>query len=553
MDYIETPSDLSRMLKTHLKTNDLQPILSIIDDYKCGGILEENCSDLFPIITEYLTEYTRVSNFKLYDTCKTLLTIIAQKSKIQDVLIECMNIFETSREDLTICSLLPAFEICWQRVPKNRIETLRWCLDSICNYLDNIYESKDDTDENTDIRLLVLCDAIANFCINVNQHLDGDFKLMNEIEQKRNYLMLFIIKVIGKPIAFLDAKNVDIIIYNNIINTFLKLLKLFVGDIYSFLHQIDYESYDDCNILGLASVYFLLFLQSNQFYGIHVYNPNYIVRSMMYLSSVLLNKPNVNVISKGLQLSDYILNLVTSIDEYELEGTVYKSYFISLTYVVVYNESETLRKLALKNISKCILKFNNKGRYLVLQNLIPTINHSGLKGYLCTMFKDMLREALDTNGKLPIYLKGKKMYSILAMFSHLSKGAATDLLDCSDQIISALNTLRYLVIRDKDNLTEIWTYITLIEEDFLNPLRKALKISKAHYKLKLEDLNSEKKITKQDIEFEATVGDEKLPELPLNNHISAMELCLSGFDVIESLMIYLEEIIESKIRLYKNT
>lgn len=527
-------SQLSTLLKTYLKENHLDLALQVINDNKYSEILKENCSDLFPVISEYLTESTQLTNPELYELCKDLLNTVALKSNPYDVLHELINLFETCKDDMTFLSILPAHRICWKLVPKNRLNTLAWTINAMYLYIENIYDTKDDTDEDTDLRLFKLCEAFTDFCLKVFEDMPKDSASI-ENKKKKNYLVEFMVKLIGKPIGRLNTNNLPTSGYKKLVNDLLNLLKILLGDIYSILNDFV------CDTTFLAVVYYLLFIESNQFEGIYVYNKNYIVRNMIFLSSVLIKHDDQFLIAKGLHLSQYVLNLVTSISDQELEGNVYNQYFLSLSQVVVYNGLENIRKSALANISNGILKFDTKGQYLLLQNFLPQISHSGLKGYICTIYKDMLRDVFDSKQTFPIYLKGKKLLSILKIFITLPSGAATDLLDLADQIIAALNTLRFLILRDKCNQTEIWNHIAVIQETFLNPLREGLKMSKAHYEIKLKELNDEKKVTKDDVEFEVLIGNEKLSESPISDKIAAVHSSLNAFHVMESLMIYLEE------------
>ena len=76
---------------------------------------------------------------------------------------------------------------------------------------------------------------------------------------------------------------------------------------------------------------------------------------------------------------------------------------------------------------------------------------------------------------------------LIKRFCQLSNGTETDLLEVSDEIMASLNFLICMLIRDKENVLKIWNIIEDLENNFLKPLDKGLSMSRAHYKLKLDE------------------------------------------------------------------
>jgi hypothetical protein len=86
----------------------------------------------------------------------------------------------------------------------------------------------------------------------------------------------------------------------------------------------------------------------------------------------------------------------------------------------------------------------------------------------------------------------------------------------------------------------------------LEPLREGIKLSRAHYKLKLRDLEEEKKtamvnndgLTRKS-NVTVTIGGQLLPNLPHENKVAVIMSALNAFDLMESLLSRVNECIDS--------
>lgn len=117
----------------------------------------------------------------------------------------------------------------------------------------------------------------------------------------------------------------------------------------------------------------------------------------------------------------------------------------------------------------------------------------------------------------------------------------------SDQIIASLNLLRFLAIRDNENITEIWDHFKVLEKTYFNHLRKGLDLSRAHYELKIKEIKEESKGKKNNTQISIMVGGQNLNEMPTNEKLKVLESSLTVFDMIESLLTRLLECIEQHL------
>ncbi|KAK7945329.1 hypothetical protein WMY93_001057 [Mugilogobius chulae] len=147
------------------------------------------------------------------------------------------------------------------------------------------------------------------------------------------------------------------------------------------------------------------------------------------------------------------------------------------------------------------------------------------------------------------WFEGLHLLPLLRSVLRLPDGPETDLLQYMDRIMESLNLLRYLVIRDKvtENQTGIWTEMYKIEDTFLKPLRVGINMSRAHYERELLITKEDKKSKAKESSISVSVGEEQLPNMTSDTHIQALHSALHTFDMIESVLVRIEELIETGI------
>ncbi|CAO2639033.1 Glmn [Lemmus lemmus] len=119
------------------------------------------------------------------------------------------------------------------------------------------------------------------------------------------------------------------------------------------------------------------------------------------------------------------------------------------------------------------------------------------------------------------------------------------------RIMASLNLLRYLVIKDNenDNQTGLWTELGKIENNFLKPLHIGLNMSKAHYEAEIKNSqqNSQAASACKGV-CSVTVGGEEIPAMPPEMQLKVLHSALFTFDLIESVLARVEELIEIKTK-----
>uniref|UniRef100_A0A8B9DTB5 Glomulin, FKBP associated protein n=1 Tax=Anser cygnoides TaxID=8845 RepID=A0A8B9DTB5_ANSCY len=211
---------------------------------------------------------------------------------------------------------------------------------------------------------------------------------------------------------------------------------------------------------------------------------------------------------------------------------------------------EHLRKKSLNMLQLFIDKFDAEGKYTLFRCLLKTSNHAGVEGYIIQKIKDQIHLSL-TKAHDNVWFTRHHLISLLDLVLFLPEGAETDLLQNSDRIMASLNLLRYLVIKDceSDNQTGVWTTLAKIEKNFLKPLHVGLNMSKAHYEAEIKNKRENRReANNSNTVYSLTVSEEKMPAMTTEMQLQVLHSALFTFDLIESVLARVEELIEVKVK-----
>ncbi|XP_064928695.1 glomulin isoform X3 [Columba livia] len=304
---------------------------------------------------------------------------------------------------------------------------------------------------------------------------------------------------------------------------------------------------------SLACLSYLIFVQH---LGIAcfpvVFSPSYLLQCNMTHIEVLLKRTEESMLSKGLDLFESCLLRMEddSLLHQYLEFRTFINVPQDLVKVMTLCPIEHLRKKSLNILQLFIDKFDAEGKYTLFRCLLKTSNHAGVEGYIIKNIKDQIHSSL-TKACDNVWFTGHHLISLLDLVLMLPEGAETDLLQHSDRIMASLNLLRYLVIKDceSDNQTGVWTTLPKIERNFLKPLHVGLNMSKAHYEAEIKNKKENRKEAhSSNTVCSVTVGGEKMPAMTTEMQLQVLHSALFTFDLIESVLARVEELIEVKIK-----
>uniref|UniRef100_A0A8C5P028 Glomulin, FKBP associated protein n=1 Tax=Jaculus jaculus TaxID=51337 RepID=A0A8C5P028_JACJA len=239
---------------------------------------------------------------------------------------------------------------------------------------------------------------------------------------------------------------------------------------------------------SVASLAYLVFVQGIRIDQLPlVLSPSYLLQLNMGHIEVFLQRTEESVFSKGLELLEYgLLRLEDNSLLYQyLEIKSFLTVPQGLVKVMTLCPIETLRKKGLAILQLYINKLDSQGKY--------------------TLFR----------------------------------------------IMASLNLLRYLVIKDNenDNQTGLWTELEKIKNNFLKPLHTGLNMSKAHYEAEIKNSQEKSQVVPMSKDLcSITVGGEEIPNMPPEMQLKVLHSALFTFDLIESVLARVEELIEIKTK-----
>ncbi|KAM6261955.1 glomulin isoform 2-T2 [Porphyrio hochstetteri] len=303
---------------------------------------------------------------------------------------------------------------------------------------------------------------------------------------------------------------------------------------------------------SLACLAYLMFVQH---FGIEcfpvVFSPSYLLQCNVTHIEVLLKRTEESVLSKGLDLFESCLLRMedNSLLHQYLEFRDFINVPQDLVKVMTLCPIEHLRKKSLNVLQLFIDKFDAEGKHTLFRCLLKTSNHAGVEGYVIKNIKDQIHLSLTACDN--IWFTGHHLVSLLDLVLLLPEGAETDLLQNSDRIMASLNLLRYLIIKDceSDNQTGVWTALPKIKQNFLKPLHVGLNMSKAHYEAEIKSKKENRREAHgSNAVCSLTVSGEKMPAMTPEMQFQVLHSALFTFDLIESVLARVEELIEVKVK-----
>ncbi|XP_036330528.1 uncharacterized protein LOC118742509 [Rhagoletis pomonella] len=558
-----------------------------------------------------LTSEIHDSQLPLYTCAEELLYLIASHAPMEELLLELLEIIEENDSEYVFTSALRALQTVLLRMGNKKPRALEWSLNSIHTRLEKLplptflkegYDSKQERllEQNAQIEKLLMFYITVELFYGpllrdeLSQLRPPDQVFFDTGMNRRNVMCCFLIHMLGKPLALLDltiderktnsftaqcarkltegatrclvdplrllSVGEHRIRWNRRLNADKGVHEMSSNNIFLIEEKLPLES--------LAIYFYMILVEEISFSSVpKVYSPVYIFEAGLYYANELLAHEESALHYRALLLVKRLLDNLfeTDISAVSLELEVHKNFCISLCNIIGYSSQNQLRQTGVKVLRQYILKFDDEGKYLVLKNLLRTVAHNGISGYLAIMYKDVVSNALITTAtELPTSFSGHDFRTIFLQYiCRLPHGAKTDLIDHSDKVISSLNALRFFALKDQQNRTGLWDFMSEIEQQFLEPLRKGLDISVAHYKAELKrvenglgaEAEAEERKTLELIDINIANATSESGNVDLEvgrlRKIEILNQNLCTFDLMRSILGRTEECVENTSRLCK--
>lgn len=390
---------------------------------------------------------------------------------------------------------------------------------------------------------------------------------------RRNIFTSFLLKLLGRPLCLLILEKdedhpTNLYGYNcakNLVDGLCAVLK----DPFFFLQTLEerlrfvikhdneeaaYAAFmknvfladEKISLVSVGVFYYLLFCEEMlPDCAPKIYSNTFIFESATYLVVEMLQITEPPIYEKGIKLAHGILDLLQTfeISNSSLQLYVHMNFCEKLTHIAIFSDKFLLRKTAVELLKKYIYVFDDKGRFILIKNLLSNIKHSGLLGYLITIYKDLIIEHTDRHEESADYISFEQI--LINPICTLSNKVETDILTDADRILSSLNFIRYFAISNIYHKVKFDSHAGQVESTFLMPLRTALDMSRAHYKLEMDRVAKGIELppspvsshSANNIDLNVEVPNQiPITEISKESKLDMISKAFITFDMMESLM-----------------
>lgn len=587
--------EIVKIVQEHLESNALISATEVINQLD-SETLHFICSDIITLVASFLTEENYANNTNKYLACETILKVIAQQAPKEDVLFELLEVLESVNHDEKFTSVLKALQTVLLRMDHTKTQAIAWVLDVIVQYIEqeislpNILKGQFSEEmeiliENdpTVQRLLKLYITIFLFldpiqrCL-LKQTRDDSIKIffIQDFSSK-NVITTFLLKLMDGIFAHLnfsfrkEPKSYGRQCAEHLLSLFNKNYP----DLYKLLEVIEdrrflrnlpqksknkvefkniFYSEERFTTLSVGIVFHLTFVENIHTDVPQVYKHEYIIDKGLTLVNYFLDMTHDQMQRKGIELGLALLCLTTNETLCVNDVDLYTRnlFYDSLSKVIVYSPLENNRKKGIQLFNMFIEKHSLSAKYKIIEHLFNTVSNSGLLSFTAMMYKGLVVQLLNTGSLTQENFSSVKFCKILTTYiCQLKEAEQTDLMETHDLIMTALNFLIFLMMRDKNNCTGIFNVIDDIQKNFLEPLERALQLSRAHYANEAKTLkcgepqNISNLDQSMDVEIQNDLRDGPL-ELTKEKKLEILLYSSNMFDIITRLLARVNECVDIK-------
>lgn len=567
-----------------------------------AGSVRDNCSDAVATIMRHLNDTNFTDWPDRFHTCERLLIGVAETANVEEALLELVEVVETTHSDNVFTSTLKALQVCLRRQSKHKVRAFKWCLNSVWCYMANLPVPacvRDNADGDAAAQLFEDNDQVRRLLTNyMTLFLFIEPLLADIAEEQRtagalpapvfqgkqltrtDMTALFLLHMLCKPFVLLNWQRPEEGAISST-NTYSwqcastivrHLLQLLPDPVFLLVQQerlqrwpghmvamsglSDKEaaSAEEVLTLCVAALFYLLYVERLMPASVpQIYTDLYLFEGILYLLTPMLTTNMHELHAKALRLADVMLRRCAEpLPAATLGLRVHEQFCVQLCRVITQSPCRQNSQHGAQILRQYVMRFDGEGRVAVVRNLLRTVEHGGLLAHIANMYKDMVAEALRQHDvkRLPEELCGRTFRALLLRhICRLDGGAETDLLQNSDQLVVGLNVLYFLALGDRSNRTGFWDVVAEVKAGFLEPLRKALELTRSHYGLEHRRvLAGEDVMSKSGVELSLPGEDGEVGSGGPVDRDAKLKLLRSAqttFDLMESLLASVEHALRS--------
>ncbi|XP_048055701.1 glomulin, FKBP associated protein b [Megalobrama amblycephala] len=582
--------------RTCIAQGDSSKLLDFIKEEANQHIVRSMGSGLLPAL---VNEALRKDRSPAY--CQIILNELVQICSVQellDILLEQVEETDPNAIADTVIVLMPLIQSVLLRMRESKAPGLALALDSLQKQISRLPVPYSHKQEQEDVYgLCRCCTAVLTFVQPFVQEAKNQDT--NSVATKlRATLLTFCMNSLREPLLQVQldrkANTTEISPLRNFATEIMAILAVIQESLPKILFYQPLRGKEDTILVkdachpneSRACMAYLLFVQLIAIEVFPaVFSPVFVLQCNMEYINLLLSRKDESWILKGLDLYVKCLERVTDCSLpvellelkpfHEVPQNLIKimidcpiQHLVSIDETQIACKSDLCEIKAVLCLRSFVLSFIKRGRSLVVfqlfieklngeakhkffRRIMKTSHHAGLESIIIKNIKnqvELCRKSAYQDG----WFEGTWLISLLRDTITLPQGHETDLLHGMDRIMESLNLLRYLLIKEREISTGIWIDLCHIAESYTKLLRVCLSMSKSYYGKELKTLREDKKTKAK--EFKEASGKrsvqslivktETLGSMPLEAQDKVLQCALITYDLMESLVVRIEDIIE---------
>ncbi|CAB0006360.1 unnamed protein product [Nesidiocoris tenuis] len=556
--YEEKRAAFVKTIAQYMANNETVNAFDSLNDLQNAKMFQDSSHELIWTLGKYVTKKVKFENFDSFRCAQQTLERIARECCPQETYLELLEEAEDS-DDVKFVTLIEIIKHCLCRMPKQRGKSICWVCDLIVRHLSKMDDVRDGQGDNgsgdfEDDEGILKGDS--GFSGNVTLVYEGIVEffepLINEVqggecdvpvdhmEEYKTDMKTCLIKCLGRPLVHVDLSSESE--YHSLAHRLVKMINSLVPEPFQLLERVDMsfgcvEFLDDdavntaYNNVSLGCYFYLIFEDSATMLTLsHVFSPRYLFECAMAMAFDLMFTNEAPLVYKALRLFDKVLDRLSpnTVAFNSIKDSVLSKFLEMITQNMVHNNVKEVRQLSVSVFPKFLNKFTQDGQYTILFNVNQLSPDPGFTGYAMTLVKERVRFALDSKDPASLkYFTGKKLVDLLLRYCRITGLVESDLHLHTDLIVTCLNLIRYLLIRDRNNEAELAGYLSTVDETYIEPVKKACAFARGLYEgYKAEPV---------DIHVNVLGSGNVLPEMSPAEQRQMMNDNLLRVDMIESL------------------
>jgi len=598
-----TPS-LMRDLRRYLEDWNVVGAREVMSSEVNSTWLAEHAWETVPLVAEYLTPENEEAGPHLTQCCQDLLLVAAKKGNAKENLIAFLEQIDGFGDRMKVRRCLPGLSVVLSKIKdKSKALSWSWALSTLYTQV-KLIDVPENAGMEGEERLagdlgevaVEVTEMIADLVtfveplvalVGIEEGPESEDQEYVDVSRRRRVLRHFMLQLLGHPLTFINlhpeqkaappmTQKERLLGTNKTdspppiepanFSSVRKIVKMITEVTPSVLVQVTgmdqisptgagvLEEEEQLQDTSIGTFLYLILGEDLEPMSVPaVYTKLHLLHiSAPHICTLLKNEHEMSV-HKGLLLLNNLLKYIPngSVGHQQSDNPTHLALIKPLVHVCVYHDLREMRTLAFECYRMFISIFSIKGRYKVFRYIFNSVEHSGILGWTITQLKDAVNCSVshkqDSSSNHAVLhdvddldeYRGDSFKRLVKGFLVLKQEEKTDLLDIYDESIATINMFEFVLKVDKNNLTGVKDLLGALNK-YTNQLDEAIRLSRAHYRLKLSEIGSKTK----EVDCNVVVGGKELPDMPDSEQKSVIDGALTTFDMLQYNLVRLTELIK---------